>query len=261
MRDSVRLGRLFGIPIGLHWSIVLIIGLFTYTLAGTILPLFAPGYAGPAYLVAALAVAALLLASVVAHELGHAVVALRNGVGVRGITLFALGGVARLDHEPHSPGAAGRIALAGPAVSVAIGLASVVVGGVVALMGAPALIVAGFVWLGVANVAMAGFNLLPALPLDGGRALQALLWHRTGNRDRATVSAASIGRYLGWGLVFLGLWQFLNGTGTLWTALIGWFVISTARAEESAARFRLWASQSRTGPFLSPGTGPARHQP
>ncbi|MGI9599023.1 MAG: site-2 protease family protein, partial [Acidimicrobiales bacterium] len=106
-----------GIPIGLHWSIALIAGLFGITLAGTILPAAAPGFATIAYFAVAAAVTAALLASIVAHELGHSLVAQRYNIGVRGITLFALGGVAQLEREPETPRSAARIALAGPAVS------------------------------------------------------------------------------------------------------------------------------------------------
>lgn len=236
MRESLRLGTLAGIPVGLHWSIGLIAALLTVSLAGTILPATAPGYAGIAYLVAALATTGLFLASIVAHELGHSVVAENNGVGVRGITLFALGGVAKLDSEPRSPGVAARIALAGPAVSVAVGVAALALAALGGAAGASALAVAGLGWLGLVNLVLAVFNLLPALPLDGGRVLQAALWKRQGDQHRATITAATVGRYIGWTIVFLGVWQLSQGGAGLWTAVIGWFVVATARAEEFRAR-------------------------
>jgi Zn-dependent protease len=239
MRDSVRLGKIAGIPIGLHWSIALITGLFTITLANNILPTAVPGYGSGLYLVVASIVAVLFLASIVAHELGHSVVAQTHGVGVSGITLFALGGVAKLQSEPRSPGAAAQIALAGPAVSVGIGIGGLIGAALAANLGVPTVLVGGLVWLGVINLAMAVFNLLPALPLDGGRALQAFLWKRTGDTHRATIKAANVGRYLGWALVAFGLWQFLGGSGGLWTALIGWFIVTSARAEAIRARFEL----------------------
>ncbi|MGB5755456.1 MAG: site-2 protease family protein, partial [Acidimicrobiales bacterium] len=124
MRNSLRLGVVSGIPIAIHWSIVLIAGVFGLALAGTILPAAAPGYVAGAYFVTATVVTVALLASIVAHELGHSVVAQRNAVDVGGITLFALGGVAKLEREPDTPGAAARIAIAGPAVSIAIGVAA-----------------------------------------------------------------------------------------------------------------------------------------
>ncbi|MCP3988087.1 MAG: site-2 protease family protein [Actinomycetia bacterium] len=264
MRDSVRLGRIAGIPIGLHWSIALIVGLFTMTLAGTIFPLEAPGYSEGTYVVVAGLVAISLLVSIVAHELGHSVVAQRNGVNVGGITLFALGGLARLENDPRSPGAAARIALAGPAVSIAIGIAGLVGANMATSLGVPPIGVAGLLWLGIINLAMAVFNLLPALPLDGGRALQALLWKRDGNPHRATIKAATVGRYIGWAMVGFGLWQFIGGSGGLWTAFIGWFILSSARAEAIRARFELrrhtWAPPTwidLTQPRPEPPADPA----
>jgi len=245
MRDSFRLTTIRGISIGLHWSIALIAGLFTLTLANNVFPVAAPGYTSGVYLIVALVVAVAFLASIVAHELGHAFVALNNGVGVKGITLFALGGVAKLESEPRSSGAAARIALAGPAVSVALGGAAVLGGIAFGMVGAPALAVSALTWFGVINVFMAVFNMLPALPLDGGRVLQAVLWKRKGDRLQATITAASVGRYVGWALVAFGLWQFAGGGGGLWTALIGWFIVSTAKAEGRRAimeqRSPLWA--------------------
>jgi Zn-dependent protease len=235
MRPSLRLGKVAGIDVGLHWSIALIAVLLTMSLAGTVFPFYAPGYAGGSYLIAALATAGLFLSSIVAHELGHSVVAESSGVKVKGITLFALGGVASLDGDASSPGAAARIALAGPAVSVGIGVASLVTAGIAASLGFPTLLSVGLAWLGLINLSLAVFNMLPALPLDGGRVLQAALWKRHGDRHRATISAATVGRYIGWGLVFFGLWQFLQG-GSVWLAFIGMFVIVSARAEAFRAR-------------------------
>ena len=131
--------------------------------------------AGPAALVVGLLVAAGLLGSIVAHELGRALVARNNGIATHGISLFALGGVAELESEADTPGAAARIALAGPAVSLAIGAASLVVSGVAGALGVSPLIVAGLTILGMANLVMAVFNLIPALPLDGGRVLAVLM--------------------------------------------------------------------------------------
>ncbi len=279
MRPSIRLGTLFGIPIGLHWSIAVIVGLVTFGLTGTILPQAAPGYASSAYLIIGLAVSAGLLASIVAHELGHALVARRNDVGTRAINLFALGGVAELESEADNPGAAARIAVAGPAVSLAIGAAAMALAGVAGPLGVPALLVTGIATLGVVNLVMAVFNMIPALPLDGGRVLQAALWKRRGDQDEATISAAGVGRVLGWALVAFGFWLFLNGGAGLWTMIIGWFVISSAKAEALRAQFKirsrnwappLWHQIRPDGPVIdvtgrpvtvSTDTRDDRHQP
>ncbi|MEM9565773.1 MAG: site-2 protease family protein [Actinomycetota bacterium] len=259
MRPTIRLGNLYGIPVGLHWSIAIIVGLVTFGLAGTLLPAAAAGYASSAYLIVGLVVSAGLLASIVAHELGHALVARNNGVGTRAINLFALGGVAELESEADNPGAAARIALAGPAVSVAIGAGSLAAAGVAGALGVPALLVAAFTILGVINLIMAVFNMIPALPLDGGRVLQAALWKRRGDREQATISAAEVGRVLGWAIVAFGFWSFLNGGAGLWTMVIGWFVVTSARAEAMRARFLIkrrewappqWWDLRSTGPVI-----------
>lgn len=253
LRESIRLGRFAGVPIGLHWSVAVIVALLTISLSGTILPDYAPGYGSVNYLMVAVMTGGLFIASIAAHELGHSVVAVRNGVGVRGITLFALGGVARLDGEAPDAGAAARIAAAGPAVSVAIGLATLAVAEGLSVLGGPALAVAGVAWLGLINLVLAVFNLLPALPLDGGRLLQALLWKRSGDRDQATITAATVGRYGGWGLVLLGLWQTFQGGFGLWTMVIGGFLIMTARTEELRARIARRVGRSGPNPWGDPG--------
>lgn len=250
MRPTVRLGQFFGIDVGLHWTIALIGVLLTTTLSGTVLPQFAPGHSTAAYVATALVTGVLFLASIVAHEMGHSLVAIRDGIKVKGITLFALGGVASLEGEPASPGSAARVALAGPAVSIGVGVASIGVALGASALGLPGLVVAALVWLGVINISLAVFNLLPALPLDGGRVLQAYLWRRRGDRNEATISAAKVGRLLGWAIVAFGFWELTQGGNGLWTMLIGWFVVMTAKAEGLRARIeRDRARAPMAGPF------------
>lgn len=260
MRPTVRLGQYFGVDVGLHWTIALIGVLLTVTLSGSVLPEFAPGHSTAAYVAAALVTAALFMISIVAHELGHSIVAIRDGIKVRGITLFALGGVASLEGEPTTPGSAARVALAGPAVSIGVGAASVGVAIGASALGLPGLVVAALVWLGVINLSLAVFNLLPALPLDGGRVLQAYLWRRRGDRHEATISAAKVGRWLGWAIVAFGFWELTQGGTGLWTMLIGWFVVMTAKAEGLRAREErdrernpVAAPFGPFGPFSGPG--------
>lgn len=242
MHPTVSLGSFRGIRVGLHWSIAFIAVLLGVALAGTILPTAAPGEGHLAYVAVAGLTVAAFLASIVAHELGHSLVARRSGVGVRGVTLFALGGVAALDSAPSTPRSAARIALAGPAVSAAIGIGALAAGAAGAWLGAPVLVTSAVVWLGVINLALAVFNMVPALPLDGGRVLQAFLWHRSGQRHLATIRAAAFGRAGGWLLVALGGWQFLQTGDGLWTVLIGWFVLSAAGAERDDARHQMMQS-------------------
>jgi Zn-dependent protease len=230
MRDSIRLGRVLGIPVGIHWSLLVAGGLLTLNLTAGL------GRGAASLLVAGLA-AALLFASVLAHELGHAVVARRNGTETEGITLWLLGGVARLRGRIRSAGAQLRIALAGPLVS--LGLAAAFAAAFLAgsVLGVPALVRTALGWLAIVNVVTAVFNLLPAAPLDGGRVLAAALWARHGDEPRAMLSAAKAGRIVGWGLIGLGAAGVLGvlPVGGLWLALLGWFILSAAAAEARAA--------------------------
>lgn len=245
MQPSLRLGTIAGIRVGLHWSVALIAVLFTYTLATDILPGAAPGFSDSAYLLVSLTTAALFLASIVAHELGHSLVARRNGVGIAGITLFALGGVALMDREAERPGPAFRIAFAGPLVSIGVGVVSLLGAFGASRIGFSDVSVAAIAWLGLINLGLAVFNLLPALPLDGGRILQSALWRRSGDRLQATIRAARVGRVLGNLVMLAGIALYLRGNDGLWTAFIGWFVASGARSEEVAARRQVLAREAQ----------------
>ena len=254
MTASLRFGRIAGIPVGASWSALLIAGLIAWSLAGSLLPAEVPGLAPAAYWLAGLAGAGLFLGSLLAHEVGHALVARRAGLTVRGITLWLLGGVALLEDEPTTPGDELRVALVGPAVSLALavvfGLAAVA-GSLAALPAAAVTVVA---WLAVANAALALFNLLPAAPLDGGRVLRGLLWRRHGSRVRASVTATKAGVWVGAGLVAYGLIGTFTGwgIGTLWTALVGWFLMGAARQERDHAVARSGLEGLRADQVMTP---------
>jgi Zn-dependent protease len=237
MTASIRFGRIAGIPVGASWSALLIALLFAWSLGGDLLPAQVPGLVPAAYWLAGAAGAGLFLASLLAHEIGHALVARRAGLRVRGITLWLLGGVAQLEDEPASPRDELRVAIVGPAVSLALAGAFGVAAAVLSVVGAPALLVVMAAWLALGNVALGVFNLLPAAPLDGGRVLRGLLWRRHGNRVRAAVTATRAGVWVGTGLVAYGLLGAFTGwgIGTLWTALVGWFLVIAARQERELA--------------------------
>ena len=162
----------------------------------------------------------------------------RYGVGVEGIDLWLLGGMARLSDEAPSPRAEWRIAVAGPLVSILC--TALFIGGAIGLnaLGDPGLLAAALAWLGVVNGILAVFNLLPAAPLDGGRILAAVLWKRRGDRLHAAETASQAGQFLGWVLIAWGLIGFVYGTGSLFTAFIGWFLLTAARQDVFAARAR-----------------------
>jgi Zn-dependent protease len=237
MTASIRFGRIAGIPVGANWSALLIALLFAWSLGGELLPAQVPGLAPAAYWLAGAAGAGLFLASLLAHEIGHALVARRAGLRVRGITLWLLGGVAQLEDEPASPRDELRVAIVGPAISLALAGAFGVAAAALSVVGAPALLVVVAAWLALGNVALGVFNLLPAAPLDGGRVLRGLLWRRHGNRVRAAVTATRAGVWVGTGLVAYGLLGAFTGwgIGTLWTALVGWFLVIAARQERELA--------------------------
>lgn len=212
---SIRLGRISGIPIRAHWSVALVALLFGVNL-GAALGLV-PGI---------VAVAAFFL-SILAHELGHALVARRFDVHTESIDLWALGGVARLDRESPTPRADGLIAVAGPLTSLAIG---VITFGSAFLVGSPVL-----GWIGFVNLALAVFNMLPGAPLDGGRVLRAVRWARTGDRYRASRDAGNVGRVLGWSMVIIGIAMMLNNLPGIFIAITGLFIALNARAEIAAS--------------------------
>jgi Zn-dependent protease len=261
MNPTLRFGRIAGIPVGASWSALLIALLIAWSLAGQLLPAQVPGLGPAAYWLAGAAGAGLFLGSLLAHELGHAVVARRAGLRVRGITLWLLGGVAQLEDEPASPGDDLKVAIVGPAVSLALAVGFGLTAFGLAALGGPALGVAVAVSLAVSNTALALFNLLPAAPLDGGRVLRGLLWRRHGNRVRAAVTATRAGVWVGAGLVAYGLLGSVTGwgIGTLWTALVGWFLVTAARQERDHALLASQAGGLLAGQVMTPApvTAPA----
>jgi Zn-dependent protease len=238
--DGIRIGRFLGIPVRVHPSVLLIAALITWSLAAEELPALAEGSAVAAYWGTAVVVAVLFLASLMAHEGAHAVVAQRHGVPVERVTLWVFGGVAWLGGEAPDPRADLRIAAAGPLASIAISFFFGATAAALDVAGAPALLVASAGWLATINVVLAVFNLAPGAPLDGGRVLRALLWRRWRDRDRAAITAARSGGVLGLVLVALGVFEALVGlvVSGLWLVLIGLFIRSAASREMEDAVVR-----------------------
>lgn len=248
------LGRIGGVPVRVHWSVLIIMGLITWGLAATALPPADRGRPPLAYALAGTAAAAVFLLGLLAHEVSHAVVARRNGIAVDDITLWMFGGVARLRSEAATPGAELRIAGVGPLVSLLLGLLFLGLAAAADAAGAPGLLVGSLSWLGGINVLLAVFNILPGAPLDGGRLLRALLWKWRGDRQWASVAAAGAGRVLGAGLLALGFVEFAGtgGVGGLWLALIGWFIMGAAGAEQRAARLSTALEGVRVSDVMTP---------
>lgn len=233
--DGMRIGRISGFEVKVHWSTVFIFSIIVLSLATVQLPEDASGYSDAAYWVAGVAAGLVFYASLLAHEVSHAVLARRDGIDVRSLTLWMLGGIASLEGEPRTPGADFRIAGIGPAVSLALAAGFATVTAVVAAIGGPAIVRATFAWLAGINGILAIFNLIPAAPLDGGRILRATLWRLRGDRRAAAIAATRAGELFGYLLVALGLARlFLGiGFGGLWFVLLGWFLLNTARGERA----------------------------
>lgn len=238
MQDSIKLGRLGGVKVGANWSILVLVALVAYALATSSLPAGAPGHSRLAYWTAGAAAAFALLAGVLLHEVAHAVAARRAGMRVEGITLWFMGGFTRIDGDER-PRSELWIALVGPLTSMVLGGA--VLG--VALGARDAnwpLAASTLGWLGGINILLGVFNLLPAAPLDGGKVLHGALWWATGKRYMATRLTAGTGTVLGaagilGGFITMEMGDFVDG---IVLALLGWFVLSSARGEQVAGRAR-----------------------
>lgn len=239
MRETLRLGHIAGVRVGVNWSLLVVAALLAVGLGASVLPVAAPGYGGWAYGLAGVLTSTSFLAAVLAHELGHAVMARREGLPVEGITLWLLGGVTRLGGEAPTPAGELRITGIGPLISLVLGLLLLGLSWALHLAGWSQLTAAALSWLGAINVLLALFNVLPGAPLDGGRLLHAALWRHHGDRLRATKTAAHAGWALGLSLVALGFVGFaFTGVTALWLALVGWFLMTASRAEETQADLR-----------------------
>jgi Zn-dependent protease/CBS domain-containing protein len=236
-RQAISLGRILGIPIGLDYSWFLIFFLLTWMLAGSYYPAEYPGWSPGLYWLVGAVTALMLFASVLAHELGHSIVAVRYGIPVRRITLFIFGGVAELSAEPPRAVVEFWIAVAGPFISLFLALSF----GVLApLFAGVETMAALFRYLAFINGALVVFNLIPGFPLDGGRIFRAFLWAVTDDFRRATLIAAYAGRLIAFLFIIGGVWliftgNFLNG---IWMAFIGWFLDNAASAQVEHVQLR-----------------------
>jgi Zn-dependent protease len=236
----LTLFRVFGFEVKADWSWLILGALIVWSLARGLFPGWIPGLDPAAYWLMGAAGAAGLFLSIVFHELCHSLVARRFGIDMRGITLFLFGGVSEMGDEPPSPKAEFFMAVAGPASSVVLA-AVLTAAGLILRGGGPATPVTGVLrYLGLLNFVLAGFNLIPAFPLDGGRVLRAILWRAWNDLRRATRLASSVGLGAGAVLMGLGALQFLTGqvVGGLWTLIIGLFVRGAARSSYRQILFR-----------------------
>lgn len=242
-RGRFTLLTIRGIPIGVDWTWFFILFLIIWLLSGFYRDVLGTTQDSIEPYALAVASAFGFFASILLHELGHAVIAVRNKIGISQITLWMFGGVASLDREPDSAGAEFRIAAAGPAVTLLITAACLGAGAAIdgstfwdgASFDENATIstgVAVLAWLANINAAILIFNLLPAFPLDGGRIARAIVWKLTGNRERATIFAARLGQGFAYAFIAIGILIALGGSlfAGVWLALIGWMLGGSARA-------------------------------
>ncbi|QLE54597.1 site-2 protease family protein [Nostoc sp. TCL26-01] len=234
MNGTIRVGNLFGIPFYIHPSWFLVLGLVTWSYGGGLMAQFPQLPGGLAFLLG-LGTALLLFASVVAHELGHSFVALRQGIDVKSITLFIFGGLASLEKESKTPGEAFWVAIAGPLVSLILCGIVTVIGITTAASGVSAAILSV---LASVNLALALFNLIPGLPLDGGNILKAIVWKVTGNPYKGVTFASRVGQVFGWVAIASGVLPliFFGSLANVWNLLVGFFLLQNAGNAAQFAR-------------------------
>jgi Zn-dependent protease len=238
IRNALRLGKIFGIEIGIDLSWFAIFALVTWTLSSFVFPELYPHWSSTTYWAVGLATSLLFFGSVLAHELGHSLVAIRSGLPVHSITLFIFGGVAQISREPSRPAQEFFIAIAGPIVSIALGL---LFGALALPLNPNAPLAALAHWLSQVNFVLALFNLLPGFPMDGGRVLRAILWSISGDLLKATRIASWVGRGLAYLIMLTGvasaflLGEWLSG---LWLVLIGLFLENAASSSYQGLALR-----------------------
>ena len=233
MPGSLRIGKIFGIDIYIHISWVIILVLLTWSLAVGWFPVLYHGFSAITYWVLGFIAAVLLFVSVLLHELAHSVVARARGLPVKNITLYIFGGVSNIEKEPGSPGIEFQIAVVGPLTSLLIGVLAFVL---FFLLGQYSSALAAILWyLGLANILLGIFNLIPGFPLDGGRVLRSIVWKIDGNLRRATRIVTVVGQIIAYLFILVGIWLFFVGyfIDGLWLGFIGWFLLSSAQSANS----------------------------
>jgi Zn-dependent protease/predicted transcriptional regulator len=250
MNRNLRVGSLFGIPFYLSPSWFLVLALVTWDYGRALAAAF-PALGGALPWLLGLGTALLLFASVLAHELGHSLVALRQGINVQSITLFLFGGLAALEKESETPAGAFAVAIAGPAVSLGLFALLAVLPMATPLAGPTAAIVGVLTYI---NLVLATFNLIPGLPLDGGNVLKALVWKVTGNPYKGTVFASRVGQLVGWAGIITGSLAILgiSSVGSIWTLLIGWFLLQNANRSAQSATLQSQLDGLRAADAVEP---------
>ena len=234
MKSQIRLGTIFGVELGLHYSWLVIALLITFSLAREF-HASNPAWSDAVVWSTAILTGILFFACLFAHELSHALVARARGLPIHKITLFLLGGVAQMEKDAADPKTEFWMAIAGPITSAVLGCGLLALAVAAGWAPGSAPVKPGtalLLWLGYINLALAAFNMIPGFPLDGGRVLRAILWWAMGNVERATRAAARVGQLIAVGFIGWGIFRFFDGAGLggLWLAFIGWFLLQAASA-------------------------------
>ena len=234
MRSQVKLVRLFGVELGLHYSWIIIAVLIVFSLGAHFHDIH-PEWSSELVWGISIVTGVLFFVFLFAHELSHALVAKSRGLPIHKITLFALGGMAQIEKEPTRASTEFWMGIVGPITSFVIGviLLAIALAGGWSWRAEPATPgIAILVWLGYINILLGAFNMIPGFPLDGGRVLRAIIWGITKNAERSTRIAARIGQLVGIGFILYGIVEFFagEGFGGLWLAFIGWFLMNAAGA-------------------------------
>lgn len=254
---SIKLFDLFGFQIKVDPSWLLIAALIVWSLSIGYFPAAVTGLAPSAYLILAIAAMLGLFISLILHELSHSLVAQRFGLGIGSITLFLFGGVAELESEPEDAGSEFWIAVAGPAMSIALAAGFWLLGLLAGLAQAAPAAIALIVYLALINLVLGLFNLLPAFPLDGGRVYRAVLWNRTGDVVEATRRASGLAAGFAYALMIIGLMTLFAGgqIGGMWQILIGLYLLVISRTSyqqllmKAALKARTVASMMTPAPW------------
>jgi Zn-dependent protease len=233
MPGSLRLGKVFGIDIYIHFSWLIILVLLTWSLEIGWFSTGYPGWSTVTYWLVSFIAALLLFVSVLLHELAHSLVARARGISVKSITLFIFGGVSNIEREPESPGVEFQIAVVGPVTSLLIGGLAYLL--LLALGKNTSPLAAILAYLGLSNILLGVFNLIPAFPLDGGRVLRSIVWKVNGNLRTATRVVTIVGEVIAYLFILLGIWLFFAGAllSGIWIGFIGWFLLSSAQSANS----------------------------
>jgi len=252
---AMSVGRVAGVEVRLDYSWFILLFLILGSLAGALFPAYAPEVSRLGHLAMGVAGTFLFFASLLLHELGHAVAARARGMEVEGITLFIFGGMARTRSEPGGPGDEFIVAGMGPLVSFALAAGFYLVAAMGVRWDVGTAITVTAETLGYLNLLLAVFNLLPGFPLDGGRLLRAVLWKATGSLRRATQVAAAVGRLLGWAVIAVGIWSLLSAgafVAGLWMVFIGWFLTQAARSAYQTVLLNQLMGPLTAGQAMSP---------